>query len=164
MRPIEQSAFHSLTHLSGHYIVINKTMTRRVNYHHSPPPAYEIQPRPNCSRCGAGYPDLSIRTTSQSNRNGNPGRRYAKCLPCDKFVTWLDNRGLNNPGSPRCHCNEVCRMQRARNSPLVTTPGGLHYVCPTGACGYYSPCQNEQGRTWVVHDDLLDLFVGLRII
>ena len=78
------------------------------------------------------------------NPNGNVGRPYLKCLPCDKFITFTDNRGITENG-PRCDCNKPCRLQVA--GYLKTPPRGLHWVCSAGTCRFYALKMAGDGNT-----------------
>ncbi|KAI0147768.1 hypothetical protein GGR57DRAFT_244449 [Xylariaceae sp. FL1272] len=89
--------------------------------------------------CRLCHKDCHRLITRQSNRNGNAGRPYFKCLPCGKFITWDDDRGMSPPG-PVCHCDLPSRRQ------LSGTNGGrlkigsrkMHYVCQSGKCNFFS--------------------------
>lgn len=113
-----------------------------------------------CRRCGSS--DLSYFTTRRSNRNGNAGRPYYKCMPCDKFITFIDNRGIHFH-NPECGCGHSSRLQVAgRFAPKLAR--GLHYVCATGSCDFFQSAADRSGRNYDVTEDLLPMLVGLSII
>lgn len=64
---------------------------------------------PDCMRCGR---PSSLMWTRTSNRNGNAGRPYYKCIPCNKFLVFNDTRG-NDPLNPHCYCNVSSKRQLA---------------------------------------------------
>lgn len=60
-------------------------------------PAWQtVVPLPCCLLCGASFKHLTRYTTRVSNRNGNSGRPDIKCMPCNKFVTFLDDHGIED--------------------------------------------------------------------
>jgi hypothetical protein len=87
-------------------------------------------------------------------------------MPCNKFVTFVDRRGIDtnvDSGAPRCDCGLPSRQQVAgRMGPR--TPRGLHYVCPLGQCDFYEARRNAQGEHQVLSEDLVDLFAMLNVI
>ncbi|KAK2037077.1 hypothetical protein LZ31DRAFT_426802, partial [Colletotrichum somersetense] len=96
-------------------------------------------PPPLCRSCRA---PTTRHVTRSSNRKGNAGRPYYKCLPCNKFHCFADSRGCD-PRNPNCSCGQPSRMQvagRERNPP-----GGLHFVCQNGGCDFYLPRVNDNG-------------------
>jgi len=127
----------------------------------SSPPATPVR-LPRCCRCGANYKDLERFVTKTSNRNGKSGRPYLKCIPCNKFVTWLDDRGIDDE-CPTFPCNFVCRRQVAGKYGKIN-PRVLHYVCGMGTCDYYEICRYEDGGEQVTTDDLVDLLARMRMI
>lgn len=47
----------------------------------------------HCRRCGSDRATLNRFVCRRSNRNGNAGRPYLKCMPCNRFVKFEDERG-----------------------------------------------------------------------
>lgn len=128
----------------------------------TPPPYSAALPRPRCVRCGAGLDALARFITRRSYRNGNADRPYVKCMPCNKFVTFMDDRGVDDAG-PRCNCDLPCRLQ-VSGRVGVATPRGLHYVCSVGQCDHFEIRRNERGEQAVLDEDLIGLFARLRFI
>ncbi|KAF2189958.1 hypothetical protein K469DRAFT_561858 [Zopfia rhizophila CBS 207.26] len=125
---------------------------QRINL--APPP----QVPPNCFQCGG--PSLRS-TTRRSNRKGNAGRPYDKCMRCGKFLGFADERG-NDPNNPPCGCGVSSKRQVA--GPEKRVPRGLHYVCRLGACDFYAPCKDAEDRQVTVDGEFVDLLAMLRII
>lgn len=130
----------------------------------TPPPSPPSSP--NCSKCGANDDALSKYITRSSNRNGNAGRPYTKCVPCDRFITFNDDRG-NHANNIECYCGTPSRLQVAGKAK----GRGLHYVCSSGACRFYDirAKADVEGREQVaeqatVTEDLLKLMVELKIV
>lgn len=117
---------------------------------------------PRCSCCGAKYKDLERFVTKSSNRNSNSGRPYLKCTPCNKFVTWLDDRGIDDE-CPTCSCNFLCRRQVAGKYGKIN-PRALHFVCSMGTCDYYRVCRYDDGEEQVTTDELVDLLAKMNVI
>lgn len=120
------------------------------------PPA---PPKPQCSSCHRGGQNLKKLTTMTSNRNGNAKRPYLKCLPCDKFVTFWDDRGTHSV-NPKCGCHIPSRLQvdgfyKGRN---------LHFVCGTGHCSFYEIARDDQDRPLNLADDSILKFAARRLI
>ncbi|SMQ44940.1 unnamed protein product [Zymoseptoria tritici ST99CH_3D1] len=113
---------------------------------------------PNCSRCGAHNDDLTRLITKTSNRNGNAGRPYLKCLPCERFVTFDDRRGTSANHQP-CDCEKPSRLQLAGKAKGRK----LHFVCATGTCGFYTAKVNGEGDVVVIEEDLIGRLAGLLI-
>lgn len=125
-------------------------------------------PLPRCSSCDATYPHLRRFVTRRSNRNGNAGRPYLKCMPCEKFITFLDDRGIDLDG-PHCFCDFPCRLQVSGRYVVTTTPRGLHYVCAFGRCKYHEPVKRDgkgtdTGEQETVPEEFVDLFARLKVI
>ena len=116
---------------------------------------------PHCSECDATGSRLSTFTTRTSNRNGNAGRKYLKCVPCNRFIAVLDERGVH-AGNPECFCHHPARLQIAGAGK--STPRGLHYVCVKGGCAFYAPATNDQGDQYSATERLADIMVQLKII
>lgn len=113
---------------------------------------------PICPLCG-GEPKYFI--TRRSNRNGNAKRPYYKCLECNKFVTFADERGIN-ANNPVCDCDHPSRMQVAGKSSA--TPRGLHYVCVVGRCDFFERAKSPAGKQYKLDESLVDMFSCLGII
>ncbi|KAK6865963.1 hypothetical protein PG990_004593 [Apiospora arundinis] len=109
---------------------------------------------PPCFRCHRPSRQL---VTRSSNRKHNGGRPYHKCVPCNKFLGFADDRG-NDPRNPACPCGHSSRTQRAGS-------GQLHYVCRMNACDFYQPFRDASGaQVSVVGEDLVEQMAGLRIL
>ncbi|KAI0970446.1 hypothetical protein F4678DRAFT_462673 [Xylaria arbuscula] len=99
--------------------------------------------------------------TQSSNRNGNAGRPYYKCTPCNNFLVFADERG-NDPTNPECHCGFSSKRQITGRSDRVA--GLVHYVCRLGECDYYNPSRDESGIATVIAANLIDDLSKLSII
>ncbi|KAG5921820.1 hypothetical protein E4U42_005691 [Claviceps africana] len=100
------------------------------------------------------------RITRQSNRNGNAGRPYYICIPCNKFSCFTDDRG-KDPGNPPCDCGVPSRRQVACREKGRK----VHFVCMSGKCDFYRTCFDAEGDVVAVETDaLLDLLKRLSII
>ncbi|KAI0412234.1 hypothetical protein F5X98DRAFT_379980 [Xylaria grammica] len=133
-------------------VSIDLSSIRRVTLE-SPP----TQP-PRCHRCGRTSERL---VTRSSNRNGNAGRPYYKCLHCNKFLVFGDYRG-NDSTNPKCYCGCSSKLQVTGRSNSV--PGRLHYVCRLGLCDFSGPCRDERGLDVVINMDLVGGLSRLFII
>lgn len=105
------------------------------------------QTPPPCIFC---HRPTSKHVTRHSNRNGNGGRPYAKCIPCGKFHCFMDERG-NDPTNRPCHCGEASKTQ-------VSGSGRgrfVHYVCRLGACDFYAPHVTDTGDLLGLTEDLV---------
>ncbi|KJR89825.1 uncharacterized protein SPSK_06757 [Sporothrix schenckii 1099-18] len=98
--------------------------------------------------------------TRQSNRKRNAGRPYYKCRPCNKFLCFVDERGVN-PNHPWCHCRRPSRLQVS--GPEKSIPRSLHFVCRTGTCDYFS-WQHKSGEPVTVTDDVVGMMANLAIV
>jgi hypothetical protein len=116
------------------------------------------QVSPICFRCGK---PSSRHITRTSNRNGNGGRPYDKCMHCNKFLAFTDERG-NDPNNPTCRCGLSSKRQIAGLRKKV--PRGLHYVCRLGTCGFYAPVRNAEERQVTIDEGLVDGFARLGIV
>lgn len=116
-------------------------------------------PRPRCPLCGVDGRYLTKLITRTSNRNKNAGRPYIKCLPCDRFITFLDDRGKHKV-NPKCACGKPTRIQVASQRK----GRGLHYVCSTGACGHYSIALDSQRKQINLSEDMVDKLASLQLI
>lgn len=119
------------------------------------PPA--AQPAP-CHRCGG--PSTS-RTTSALNRNGNANRPYIRCIPCRKFITFTDDRGLD-PNNPPCGCGRPSRRQLTGRRKEV--PRAIYFVCREGRCGFYMEYFDDEGERVVVPLGLMDVLIAHKIV
>ena len=119
-----------------------------------PPPATA----PNCRVCNRRTTRLITRV---SNRKGNANRPYYKCIQCDKFQRFDDDRG-NDPRNPLCLCQTPSKQQVAGPDKLV--PRGLHYVCRSGACDFYGVRRDAQERQITLDEDLVETLASLRLI
>ncbi|KAI0388265.1 hypothetical protein F5Y17DRAFT_245594 [Xylariaceae sp. FL0594] len=113
---------------------------------------------PQCSRCGRVS---ERRITRSSNRNGNAGRPYYKCLHCNKFIVFDDYRG-NDSTNPECHCGCSSKLQVSGRSKPVA--GRLHYVCRLGRCDFFSPGKDAKGIDVIIDMDLIEELSRLSII
>ncbi|KAL8407729.1 hypothetical protein RB594_006534 [Gaeumannomyces avenae] len=101
--------------------------------------------------------------TRASNRNGNAGRPYYKCVPCRKFACFDDERGNDDRNPPCDECGYPSKRQAAGRDTKV--PGGIHYVCSQGTCDFYKPHLNKEGEQLAVVDaELLRLFISLKLV
>ncbi|KAI3343192.1 hypothetical protein F4824DRAFT_133940 [Ustulina deusta] len=113
---------------------------------------------PLCIRCGRAGERL---VTRRSNRNGNAGRPYYKCLHCGKFLVFDDVRG-NDLMNPECHCGHTSKRQvTGRSKPAA---GRLHYVCRLGTCDFFRPCQDENGIDIIINMNLAEELSRLFLI
>ncbi len=112
---------------------------------------------PSCKKCRI---ETTLRSTRVSNRNGNSRRPYYKCLRCDIFHCFADQRG-NNPGNPPCFCKIPSRLQVSNKDK----PKGrrLHYVCRSGVCDFFDLHQSAKEEI-TVDDDLVAGLIRLLII
>lgn len=113
---------------------------------------------PACSLCG-GEPKYSI--TRRSNRSGNAKRPYYKCVTCEKFITFDDDRGTAVM-NPLCDCHSSSRMQVAGR--LAKTARGLHYVSAKGKCDFFERARSSAGVQYKLDEDLVGMFCQLGII
>ncbi|KAL8380776.1 hypothetical protein RB595_005185 [Gaeumannomyces hyphopodioides] len=101
--------------------------------------------------------------TRSSNRNGNAGRPYYKCVPCNKFARFDDERGNDRRNPPCDGCGHPSKRQVAGGDARV--PGGVHYVCSQGTCDFYKPHLNKDGvQLAVVDAELLRALVSLKLV
>ncbi|KAI1292587.1 hypothetical protein F5Y03DRAFT_402841 [Xylaria venustula] len=112
---------------------------------------------PQC-RCGQVSKRLITRS---SNRNGNVGRPYYKCLRCDNFLVFDDYRG-NDSTNPEYHCGYSSKRQVSGRSKPVA--GRLHYVCRLGMCDFFSPGKDAKGRNVIIDMGLIEDLSRLSII
>lgn len=130
--------------------------TQQQTIHLAPAPVAA----PECIRCSR---PTTLRTTRYSNRNGNAGRPYYKCIPCDRFTVFADERG-NDPQNPLCHCAKSSKRQLAGSKAKKSTKGAVHYVCRLGRCDYYFAQKDAQGKQVVVEEDLVDKLAKLSFV
>ncbi|KAH9883296.1 hypothetical protein F4778DRAFT_802559 [Xylariomycetidae sp. FL2044] len=114
--------------------------------------------RPRCYLCDS---PSSRRVTRSSNRNGNAGRPYFKCVPCDKFLVFADARG-NDHENPVCLCRVASKRQVAGRDRQV--PRCLHYVCRLGRCGFFARARDVEGKAVTVDEEMIETLARLSII
>jgi hypothetical protein len=102
----------------------------------APPPTKA----PDCILCGK---PTRRRIARVLNPNGNAGRPYYKCIPCDKFHCFCDSRG-NDPTNPPCHCGKSSKRQVSGHGKAV--PRGVHFVCRLGTCDFYRALRDAEER------------------
>ncbi|KAJ5505569.1 hypothetical protein N7453_004526 [Penicillium expansum] len=103
---------------------------------------------PRCLEC---RDDGIRRIVNDNNPNGNAGRPYYRCYPCDRFICFDDQRGISS-ANPLCDCGLYSRRQMAGVGKQV--PRGLHYVCARGGCYFYE-LMLDNGRQFLVPDNLV---------
>jgi len=113
---------------------------------------------PDCHRCRK---PSTMWYTRYSNRKGNAGRPYYKCLPCGKFLVFADERG-NDPTNALCFCGETSKRQVS--GPDKRKPRQIHYVCRVGGCDFYKVHLTAKGEAIRLSKDLVREFTKLRII
>ena len=113
---------------------------------------------PDCRRC---HKSASRLITRRTNRNANANRPYYKCIPCNKFIRFDDERG-NDSRNPLCHCQESSKMQVSGVDKRV--PRGLHYVCRSGTCDYYEVRRDAQQQQITLDEDLVNALAMLKFI
>ncbi|KAI4594028.1 hypothetical protein KJ359_008818 [Pestalotiopsis sp. 9143b] len=128
-----------------------RTLTMTIT---TPPPNEQTR---TCRRCNR---PVQRRITKQSNRNGNAGRPYYRCVPCNKFIAFDDDRGRHED-NPLCECGLPSRTQL--NGLYASPPRGVHYVCGTGKCNYYARLVKDEKQV-VVEEDLVERFARALII
>lgn len=113
----------------------------------------------DCSTCGGPCERM---VTRSSNRNGNAGRPYFKCVPCNKFIRFDDARGLDqgDQGNPLCDCGQSSRRQ------ITSREKGrrIFYVCTIGACQFFEWHRNEDGSRWSISEDVVAALQRLRVV
>ena len=120
---------------------------------HNPPPT-----PPPCFLC-KGPSKRCI--TRESNRNGNAGRPYYKCFPCNKFLVFDDSRG-NEPGNPECPCGYSSKRQVSGTGKRVAR--AVHFVCRMGTCDYYQAKEKMDGSREILDDEMMARFENLTIV
>ncbi|KAF2498794.1 hypothetical protein BU16DRAFT_443877, partial [Lophium mytilinum] len=90
--------------------------------------------------------------TRRSNRKGNTGRPYFKCLSCDRFLCFADRRG-NDPSNPLCFCG--ASIKRQISGPEKDVARGVHFVCRLGECAFYRICVDANHQQCIVANGLL---------
>lgn len=114
---------------------------------------------PHCFHCG--NPSTRL-TTRISNRNGNAGRPYFKCIPCNQFLVFADRRG-NDPANPPCRCGLSSKRQIEGKRQRMSGRN-IHFVCRLGTCDYYAAARDQTGNQIRVEGDLVDRLAALSII
>lgn len=112
---------------------------------------------PDCILCRV---PTSLLKTRPSNRKGNAGRPYYKCVPCNKFHCFADERG-NDPTNPPCHCGKSSKEQIS--GPEKSMGRQVHYVCRIGGCDFYLPHRNSQQETIILDRELVEPMARLGI-
>ncbi|TLS20373.1 uncharacterized protein PpBr36_11357 [Pyricularia pennisetigena] len=113
---------------------------------------------PVCKRCAK---KSSLLITGPENPNGNAGRPYYKCIACNRFFTFADDRGTKLD-SPLCDCREPSRLQL--NGRDRTPAFGLHCVCKYGECDFYRVIVGKDGNQLCVLDDVVRAVLIERMI
>lgn len=139
---------------------IQSSKMTRVKHETISQPIYPPEPRkPRCPICSQSGKNLLRLTTRTSNRNGNANRPYLKCSPCDKFITFLDERGSHSV-NPRCECHMPSRLQVASSNKGRK----LHFVCSTGHCTFYEVAHDNDNETINLTESLVVKLASLRLI
>ncbi|KAF2793389.1 hypothetical protein K505DRAFT_244526, partial [Melanomma pulvis-pyrius CBS 109.77] len=112
-------------------------------------------------RCFICHSPAQHRVTGRGNRTGNTGRPYFRCAPCNKFLCFTDDRGLD-PNNPLCDCRNPSRRQVS--GPEKDVSGGIHFVCSLGGCDFYSPCMDSDQSQLTIDDGLVGILAHLKII
>lgn len=115
------------------------------------PPSYR------CPSCQSEH--LTKLITKTSNRNGNANRPYLKCSPCNKFVTFLDERGEHSV-NPGCDRHRPSRLQVAS----FHKGRKLHFVCSTGQCTFYEEPLTRKARPITLTEELVEELAWLKLI
>lgn len=129
-----------------------------IGLHYTSVLAPEPVKAPDCIQCGV---PTNLRYTRTSNRKGNAGRPYYKCVPCNKFHCFADKRG-NDPTNPPCHCGKSSKRQIS--GPEKSVARQVHYVCRIGGCDFYDVCRNAQQKTIILDRELVEPMARLGII
>ena len=114
------------------------------------------QSAPTCLRCGQETERL---ITRWSNRNGNAGRPYYKCLHCGGFNSFADDRG-NDAGNPLCDCGQASRRQISG----VQRGRRVHYVCRFGRCDYFTFHWTAENKVMSLTEDVVEWLARLRLV
>ncbi|KAI1205438.1 uncharacterized protein F4807DRAFT_443299 [Annulohypoxylon truncatum] len=86
---------------------------------------------PQCHYCNA---PASLAITGYSNMNGNQGRPYYFCDPCNTFIVFADNEG-NDPTNPDCRCGTSSK--RGVAGWASSQPGRGFFNCRLGRCSFW---------------------------
>jgi hypothetical protein len=111
---------------------------------------------PNCRSCRKA---CTRHITRSSNRNGNAGRPYYKCIPCDKFSCFEDSRGEDET-NPLCDCGKSSRRQLSGREKGRR----IFYVCKTGSCDFFQFHKRQDGSIWSVGQDMAEALAELRVV
>lgn len=122
------------------------------------PPASKPAPSPRCQRCGAVETTLVTLIAQDNKPNGNAGRKYLKCIPCNVFITTLDKRGRIKI-NPTCDSGTASRLQLA----VAEKWRILHHKCAGGACRFWRSAKHKKGREMVVPEGLIEKFAGVTL-
>lgn len=120
----------------------------------TPTPAVVAAPR--CRVCSK---PCTLLVTRSSNRNGNAGRPYYKCIEDDVFACFADTRG-DAENNPACHCGVSSRRQ------LSSAAKGrkIFYKCRSGTCDFFQFHQRADGSEWGVDEDVANALAELRVV
>lgn len=124
-----------------------------------PPPSSP----PRCFQCD--LPSVCC-VTRRSNRKGNAGRKYFKCVRCRKFLVFADDLG-NQPGNPPCECGHSSKREVSVKEKL-TSEGKrawkVYFVCRLGTCDFYQEGEGRGGTSDVLDKVLLERLKNMKIL
>ncbi|KAL2783028.1 hypothetical protein BJX66DRAFT_345318 [Aspergillus keveii] len=96
---------------------------------------------PDCLRCGR---PTKGRIVQRGDLNGNGGRPYYFCEPCNKLSCFADMEDIEQE-NPDCDCGMTTRRQ---TSGLDTDPPGLmYYRCLIGGCDFFDWVYDGEGES-----------------
>lgn len=116
-----------------------------------------FQPAP-CIICGGPVTRYIV---SPSNPNGNAHRPFVRCDPCNEFMCFTDDRGID-PSNRACDCGEPSRMQVTGVDNAV--PRAIHFVCVKRRCNYYSELFDDEGKQVIVGPNDLHTMIQERTV
>lgn len=120
------------------------------------------KPTPTIPKCIKCNKPTTFSITRLSNRKGNGGRPYYKCIPCKKFSCFADDRG-NDRSNPQCHCG--LKSRRQVSGPEKRGPRQVHYVCRVGGCDYYEVHLTPEKKPISFNAlEVVELLGGLKIV
>lgn len=127
-------------------------------YTASPPAASPSseQSAPRCRRCGDPCVRRITRTT---NRNGNAGRPFYKCIPCDKFSCFADPVG-DSEKNPLCDCG----LNSKRDLSSREKGRKIFFTCKSGQCDFFEFHKREDGTDWQVDEDIAKALKDLKFL
>ncbi|KAI1661986.1 hypothetical protein F4813DRAFT_384701 [Daldinia decipiens] len=93
---------------------------------------------PLCRRCNKR---ATSKDTKKDNPNGNAGRQYYECLPCNNYLGFADARG-NDRANSDCKCEPPISRKRLLvghwdESNKNSRAGQVFYVCRHGKSGFH---------------------------